>query len=58
MSPKFVFIVLIVAFGVAVALATATTIRQVDTAASSISHPSHGLKRLSYFPAQNSSFSN
>jgi hypothetical protein len=47
MSPKFVFIVLIVACGVAVALATATTIRQVDTAASSISHPSHGFKRLS-----------
>ena len=39
MGPKFVFMALSIAFGVAVALATATTIRQVHTATSSIAHP-------------------
>ena len=39
MGPKFVFVALIVAFGVAVAFATATTIRQVHTANRSIVHP-------------------
>jgi len=38
MGPKFVFMALTIAFGVAVAFATATTIRQVHTAAS-IVHP-------------------
>jgi hypothetical protein len=39
MGPKFVFMALSIAFGVAVALATATTIRQVHLATSSIAHP-------------------
>jgi hypothetical protein len=39
MGPKFVFIALTIAFGFAVAFATATTIRQVHTATSSIAHP-------------------
>jgi hypothetical protein len=39
MGPKFVFMTLTIAFGVAVALATATTIRQVHMATSSITHP-------------------
>jgi hypothetical protein len=39
MGPKFVFVALTIAFGVAVAFATATTIRQVHTATSSIAHP-------------------
>jgi hypothetical protein len=39
MGTKFVFMALSIAFGVAVALATATTIRQVHTATSSIAHP-------------------
>jgi hypothetical protein len=39
MGPKFVFMALSIAFGVAVALATATTIRQVHLATSSITHP-------------------
>jgi hypothetical protein len=39
MGPKLVFMALSIAFGVTVALATATTIRQVHTATSSIAHP-------------------
>jgi hypothetical protein len=39
MGPKFVFTALTIAFCVAVAFATATTIRQVHTATSSITHP-------------------
>jgi hypothetical protein len=39
MGPKFVFIALTVAFSVAVVFATATTIRQVHMATSSIAHP-------------------
>ena len=39
MGPKFALMALIVAFGVAVAFATATTIRQVHTATTSVSHP-------------------
>jgi hypothetical protein len=39
MGPRFVFIALTIAFGVAVVFATATTIRQVHTATSSIVHP-------------------
>jgi hypothetical protein len=39
MGPKFVFMALTIAFGLAVALATATTIRQVHTATSSVAHP-------------------
>jgi hypothetical protein len=38
MGPKFVFMTLTIAFGVAVVFATATTIRQVHTA-TSIVHP-------------------
>jgi hypothetical protein len=38
MGPKFVFMALTIAFGVAVLFATATTIRQVHTA-TSIVHP-------------------
>jgi hypothetical protein len=38
MGPKFIFMALSIAFGVAVALATATTIRQVHMATSSIAH--------------------
>ena len=39
MGPRFVFIALTIAFGVAVVFATATTIRQVHTATSSVAHP-------------------
>jgi hypothetical protein len=39
MGPRFVFIALTIAFGVAVVFATATTIRQVHTATSSTVHP-------------------
>jgi len=39
MGPKFIFMALSIAFGIAVALATATTIRQVHLANSSITHP-------------------
>jgi hypothetical protein len=39
MGPKFVFMALTIAFGVAVVFAAATTIRQVQTATSSIAHP-------------------
>jgi hypothetical protein len=38
MGPKIVLTALIIAFGVAVAFATATTIRQVHTANGSITH--------------------
>jgi hypothetical protein len=39
MGPKFVFMALTIAFSVAVVFATATTIRQVHTATSSIRQP-------------------
>ena len=39
MGPKFVFMALTIAFGVAVAFATAATIKQVHTATSSVAHP-------------------